>query len=179
MDLDFESRLDVTPSEYLEMVSRKTGSLVEAAMHLGAVLGNADATQINALARCGRLLGLAFQARYDVLGIWGNTTMLGKSTGADIRRKKKSLPVVYGLTKGNKTQRERLRQIYDTKDELGDDAVKAVMSILDDLNAHEYAQSVAADMESKATTTAKDAELDPKFAASLDDLANFMIHRDH
>jgi len=179
MDLDFESRLDVTPDEYLEMVSRKTGSLVEAAMHLGAVLGNANDSQIHALARCGRLLGLAFQARDDVLGIWGNTTILGKPTGADIRRKKKSLPVVYGLTKGNKTQRNCLKQIYDTKEELGEDAVKAVIRILEDLNANEYAQSIASDMESKATTAAKDAELDPKFTASLDDLANFMVHRDH
>ena len=53
------------------------------------------------------------------------------------------------------------------------------MSILEDLNANKYAQSVASDMESKATTTAKDAELDPKFTASLDELANFMVHRAH
>lgn len=179
MDLNFEARLDVTPEEYLDMVSRKTGALIEAAMHLGAVIGGAEASQVDALARCGRLLGLAFQARDDVLGIWGDTTLLGKATGADIRRKKKSLPVVYGLTKANKGQRKRLEQLYNTSEELGDDAVEVVMGILDDLDAHGYAQSVAEEMESRATTTVKEAELGPKALTSLNELANFMVHRDH
>ena len=179
LDLNFEARLDVTPEEYLDMVSRKTGALVEAAMHLGAVLGGAEASQVDALARCGRLLGLAFQARDDVLGIWGDTTLLGKATGADIRRKKKSLPVVYGLTKARKGQRKRLEQIYSTPEELDEDAVDDVMGILDSLDAHEYAQSIAEEMEAKATATAKEAELGSEAAASLNDLANFMVHRDY
>ncbi len=179
MDLNFEARMDVTPEEYLDMVSRKTGALIEAAMHLGAVLGGAEASQVAALARCGRLLGLAFQARDDVLGIWGDTEVLGKATGADIRRKKKSLPVLYSLTKANKTQRKRLERLYNTPEELGDAAVEEVMGILDVLDAHGYAQSVAEEMQAKATTTAKEAELGPDAAASLNDLANFMVHRDH
>jgi len=179
MDLNFEARLDVTPDEYLDMVSRKTGALVEAAMHLGAVLGGAESSQVDALARCGRLLGLAFQARDDVLGIWGDTTLMGKATGADIRRKKKSLPVVYGFTQASKGQRQRLEQLYSTTEELGDDAVDDVMGILDDLDAHGFAQSVAEEMEAKAIATAKEAELAPEAAASLEDLANFMVHRDH
>ena len=179
LDLSFESRLDVTPGEYLDMVSRKTGALIEAAMHLGAVIGGAEISQVGALARCGRLLGLAFQARDDVLGIWGDSDVLGKATGADIRRKKKSLPVVYSLTKANKSQRKRLEQLYNTTEELGDEAVEEVMGILDALDAHDYAQSVAEDMEAKAIATAKEAELGPKAQASLNEIANFMVRRDH
>ncbi len=179
LDLSFEARLDVTPEEYLDMVSRKTGALIEAAMHLGAVIGGAEASQVKALARCGRLLGLAFQARDDVLGIWGDTEVLGKATGADIRRKKKSLPVVYALTKANKNQRKRLEQLYNNPEDLGDDAVEVVMGILDDLDAHGYAQSVAEEMEAKATATGKVAELGPKAQTSLNELANFMVRRDH
>ena len=179
LDLTFEARLDVTPEEYLEMVSRKTGALIEAAMHLGAVLGGAEASQVNALARCGRLLGLAFQARDDVLGIWGDTEVLGKATGADIRRKKKSLPVVYGLSKANKAQRKRLEALYNTPEELGTAAVDEVIGILDVLDAHGYAQSVAEEMETKATATAEEAGLGPGASASLTELANFMVHREH
>ena len=179
MDLNFEARLDVTPEEYLDMVSRKTGALIEAAMHLGAILGGAESSQVDALARCGRLLGLAFQARDDVLGIWGDAELLGKATGADIRRKKKSLPVVYALTNAKKAQRKRLESLYSAPEELGDDAVTEVMGILDVLDAHGYAQSIAEDMEAKATATAKEAELGPGASASLKELANFMVRRDH
>jgi geranylgeranyl diphosphate synthase type I len=104
---------------------------------------------------------------------------LGKATGADIRRKKKSLPVLYSLTKANKSQRKRLERLYNTPEELGDAAVEEVMGILDVLDAHGYAQSVAEEMQAKATATAKEAELGPEAAASLNDLANFMVHRDH
>ena len=60
------------------MVARKTGALVEAAMRMGALLGGASVEQADRAARCGRLLGLTFQARDDVLGIWGDPVLMGQ-----------------------------------------------------------------------------------------------------
>ena len=87
--------------------------------------------------------------------------------------------MVYALTKANRNQRKRLEQLYNTSEELGYEAVELVMGILDDLDAHGYAQSVAEEMEAKATATATLVELEPKAQASLNDLANFMVRRDH
>ena len=179
MDLSFEVRLDVTPDEYLDMVSRKTGALVEAAMHMGALLGSASAAQVASLAQCGRLLGLTFQARDDVLGIWGDPALMGKATGADIRRRKKSLPVVFGLVEASGADRARLEQIYRSKEHMGDDDVADVMGILDELDAQGYAQSVAEEKGARAVDEAQAAGLSGEALEELQTLAHFFAHRDH
>ncbi len=177
MDLNFESRLDVGPDEYLDMVSRKTGALVEAAMHMGALLGGATAAQVERLARCGRLLGLTFQARDDVLGIWGDPVMMGKATGADIRRRKKSLPVLFGFSGTTGAGRERLEQLYRADDEMDDEDVAAVMGILDAAKAEESAQSVAEDKGALAMDEARAAGIPEEAVRELHDLAHFFAHR--
>ncbi len=179
MDLNFESRRDVGPDEYLDMVSRKTGALVEAAMHMGALLGSASPTQVARLATCGRLLGLTFQARDDVLGIWGDPVLLGKATGADIRRRKKSLPVVFGFSSATGAERERLDRLYDSDEEMDESAVADVMSILDRVGAESYAQSVAEEKGALAIDEARAAGIEEETLQDLHDLAHFFAHRDH
>ena len=179
MDLNFESRRDVGPDEYLDMVSRKTGALVEAAMHMGALLGSASPGQVARLARCGRLLGLTFQARDDVLGIWGDPVLMGKATGADIRRRKKSLPVVFGFTGATGAERQRLDQLYSSDDEMDESAVADVMGILERVDAESYAQSVAEEKGALALDEARDAGITEEALQDLHDLAHFFAHRDH
>lgn len=177
MDLDFESRLDVGPDEYLDMVSRKTGALVEAAMHMGALLGGADAQQVARLARCGRLLGLTFQARDDVLGIWGDPALLGKATGADIRRRKKSLPVLFGFSGASAAERERLERLYSSAEEMDEEAVADVMGILDSAKAEANAQSVAEEKGAMAMDEARAAGIPEESFQDLHDMAHFFAHR--
>ncbi len=179
MDLSFEDRLNVTPDEYLDMVARKTGALVEAAMRMGALLGGASMEQADRAARCGRLLGLTFQARDDVLGIWGDPVLMGKATGADIRRRKKSLPVVFGFTQSTGEAKERLERIYGADEAMGEAEVSEVMGILDRLDALEYAQSVAEEKSALAMGVAREAGLSGEALEELQDLAHFFAHRDH
>lgn len=179
MDLSFEARLDVDPHEYLDMVSRKTGALVEAAMYMGALLGGAKAARVARLARCGRLLGLTFQARDDVLGIWGDPALMGKATGADIRRRKKSLPILFGLSRARGGERERLMQVYSSDEEMGEEAVVDVMSILDRVSAQAYAQSVAEEKGALAMEEARAAGISKEALRRLQVIAHFFAHRDH
>jgi geranylgeranyl diphosphate synthase type I len=106
-DLSFESRLDVSPQQCLEMMARKTGALLSCAASIGAVLAGADDPAVVALADFGRHLGLAFQAIDDVLGIWGHPEVTGKPVASDLRAHKKTLPVVIALA-GAGDERDRL-----------------------------------------------------------------------
>lgn len=178
LDLSFETRRDVTTGEYLAMVSKKTGALVEAAMHVGAFLGGGDPARVSAFRRCGRLMGLAFQARDDVLGIWGDSALTGKAIGADIRRKKQSLPVVYGFRQAGPAERQRLEALYAGA-EMDDRVVSDVMAMLDSLGARDYAQAVAEEQGQEAARVMRQAELDPESAAAFEQLTDFMIHRNH
>jgi len=96
MDLTFEGDLDVSADDYIGMIEKKSGALFDASLGLGA-LAAGDPHVAEGMGRCGRLLGTAFQIRDDMLGIWGEPGKTGKSVAGDIRRRKKSLPVVYAL----------------------------------------------------------------------------------
>ena len=176
LDLSFETRTDVAPDEYLTMVSKKTGALLEAATHLGALLGTQDAEQVDALRRCGRLLGLAFQARDDVLGVWGETGMTGKAVGADIRRKKKSLPVVHAFHQAGDAARERLTELY-RQDVLDDDAVDAVLDVMEELGSREFSQHIAEEKAQEAVERVRGARLPSAAQTHLEEMAGFFAHR--
>jgi len=97
LDLDFETRPSVGPEEYEAMVARKTGALLGAAAELGAIAGGATQPAGRAMGEYGRCLGLAFQIGDDCLGLWGDPARTGKPAGADLLRKKKSLPILLAL----------------------------------------------------------------------------------
>ncbi|MET9359705.1 polyprenyl synthetase family protein [Streptomyces sp. NPDC006632] len=80
--------------EYRAMAERKTGALLGCAAALGPVLAGAPPRLTDALARAGRQWGLAFQAVDDVLGIWGEPARTGKPAHSDLRRAKKTLPIL-------------------------------------------------------------------------------------
>jgi geranylgeranyl diphosphate synthase type II len=66
-DVDFETRNNVTISEYLKMIEYKTAVLVGAAMKMGAIVANAPKKDQNAIYDFGRYLGIAFQLQDDYL----------------------------------------------------------------------------------------------------------------
>jgi geranylgeranyl diphosphate synthase, type I len=100
LDVAFEQRDDVTLPECLEMAAGKTGALLSASAAIGAVLAGAPAEVVDALSVFGEELGLAFQLVDDVLGIWGDPAVTGKSVFSDLRSHKKSLPVTFATTHG-------------------------------------------------------------------------------
>lgn len=105
LDMSFESRRSTSVDEYMTMISGKTAALISASAAIGATLAGSAA--IPHYETFGRELGLAFQIQDDVLGIWGDEALTGKSTESDIATKKKSLPVVYALGRS-----ARLRALY-------------------------------------------------------------------
>ncbi len=97
LDLSFEERDEVSISEYLRMIGGKTAALIAGSTALGALFGGANQPEIESLYRFGHSMGLAFQIQDDILGIWGDSEVTGKPAGNDILRRKKSLPLIFGL----------------------------------------------------------------------------------
>ena len=97
LDLAFENEARINPEQYLRMAHGKTAALLAAAAEMGALAGGATARVRTHYRQFGAHLGIAFQIRDDVLGIWG-TTASGKSAASDIESRKKTLPLVYGCS---------------------------------------------------------------------------------
>ena len=89
-----------------QMHSRKTAALISAAAESGALAGGGTDEQVEALARYGRAVGLAFQIADDILDIEGDTEILGKTTGVDVARGKVTYPAVAGLEEARQAARE-------------------------------------------------------------------------
>lgn len=152
LDISFETRMDVTPEEYLTMIYHKSGALIKCSALLGALLTTDDEQTIQAYAEFAKNLGIAFQIQDDYLGVWGNEAVTGKSATTDIENKKKSYPVLITLRKANAAQKEKLFEIYAHESIAGED-IETVLQIFDEVNAKEetnrlintyYEQSIAA-----------------------------------
>jgi geranylgeranyl diphosphate synthase type I len=94
MDMEFESKLDVSEEDYILMVSKKTASLFEASAEIGATVGGGDPGLVSLLGDYGRNLGIGFQIFDDYLGLTSKEEVLGKPIGNDIREGKKTLIVI-------------------------------------------------------------------------------------
>ncbi len=99
LDMSYETRTELALEDYWPMISGKTAALLAACCEVGALLGGADAATQEAYRDFGHYLGLAFQVQDDLLGIWGDSALTGKSTESDLVAGKKSLPVLFGLGK--------------------------------------------------------------------------------
>jgi geranylgeranyl diphosphate synthase type I len=98
LDLDFEKRGSLSLDGYWAMVRCNTAALISASTEIGALVAEAPKKRTAAYSEFGSYLALAFQAIDDLLGIWGEAALTGKSSESDLTTGKKSLPILYGLS---------------------------------------------------------------------------------
>ena len=178
LDLSYEGRPDIGMADYLSMISRKTGALIPCALNIGALIGSRDAATVQAFRECGRSLGLVFQIRDDVLGIWGDEKATGKPVAADIRRKKNTLPVVYAMSQAQGSDKDLLSKIYQGHT-VGEEEVAVVLEIMDRVKAKEYAQNLAAEHCQMALEFLSGVELAPEALRDMEEIARFLQARQH
>jgi geranylgeranyl diphosphate synthase type I len=171
LDMSYEERNDLSLEDYLPMVGGKTSALLSACTQIGALLGNAGEAEQEAYRQFGYHLGLAFQVQDDILGIWGDEAITGKSTASDLVEGKNSLPVLYALGRQGKfADRWKLGPITASE-------VKAVAAQLEDEGGRSYAE----EMSEKETQIALGhlSKANPRGAAgeSMLELANMLLKR--
>ncbi len=173
LDMSFETRDDVSAAEYLDMISGKTAALIAAAAQMGALSGGASDDEAEHYRAFGRNLGLAFQVLDDILDIWGESDVIGKESAVDIRERKKTLPVLYGLARS-----EELQDVY-AAEVMTEEKVRHAVRLLAEVEAREYAEAVAQDY-SRQTVSHLEA-LSPDHAAgeALYELVDSLLNRDH
>ena len=114
------------------MVNNKTSALFEAAVHIGALLGNANPVMLNTFTQFGGSFGRAFQAQDDLLGIWGVEKKTGKPSGGDLIKRKKTLPVCFALQND-----PQFRKLYN-ENGFGFDQTQMAIDLLTKDGAYQY-----------------------------------------
>ena len=173
LDMSFEARRDVTVAMYLDMIARKTAALMRCSTELGGRIGAPDDEALGErLGAFGKALGLAFQIRDDLLGIW-QAQDLGKTAAGDVRRKKMSLPVIHALEHAGADDRAALTRIYFRPGPASDEQITQALDILERsgarARAHEALREQLAiareSLDAAITLAQRHPEGDPQVAA--------------
>lgn len=144
LDLSFESRQDISVGMYIDMIGRKTAALMACAAEMGARLGTRDDETIQRLRSFGEAIGIAFQVRDDVLGVWATTAELGKTPAGDIYRRKKSLPILHALEHASPEDQATLQAIYQQDAAVSAQQVEQVLAIMERTKTRAYCRAFLA-----------------------------------
>src|SRR5579862_5583113 len=175
-DLAFEKRDDVSLAECLEMAGDKTAALMACACSIGAVHLGAPPTLAMALAGFGAHVGLAFQLTDDLLGIWGAPEVTGKPVRADLRARKKSLPIVAALTSGTAAA-DQLCALLASPDPLTEGDLVRAADLIVAARGKQWAEREADAELAAANASLADIDLPADVRAELTAIAEFITAR--
>lgn len=140
LDVEFETRNDVTEDEYIEMIRLKTSVLLACACKVGAIMADAPAEDIENMYKFGEKLGLAFQLQDDLLDVYGDPAVFGKNIGGDITSNKKTYMLINAVNRANPAQREQLMKWIDAKEFDRNEKVKAVTELYNEIGIRELCE---------------------------------------
>lgn len=174
LDMEFETRNDVSIAEYIEMIRLKTAVLLGGAMKLGAIVGGADEQNAELLYQFGENLGVAFQLQDDILDVYGDPEKFGKQVGGDIISNKKTFLHL---------KAKELIQTNETDILLGEhqntsDKVKAVTRLYDNYGIKELAKAQMEKYLAKAYQALDDLTVDKNRKTNLRELAKQIMERE-
>jgi geranylgeranyl diphosphate synthase type I len=172
LDMSYEARNNLTVEDYWPMIAGKTAALLSACCHLGSLLGGADQAKQEAYRSFGHYLGLAFQVQDDILGIWGDENITGKSAASDLLEGKNSLPILAGLGRKGKFA-ERWAQGPIQPDE-----VEAVARLLASEGGLIAAQEASKQMTELALMSLREVDSQGEAGDALFELADKLLKRD-
>lgn len=173
MQVFHRENLALREAEYLDIISRKTASLIGVCGALGAIYAGAPREQVDALRQYGLAVGIAFQITDDLLDLTGDEAEVGKSLGRDVAKGKLTLPLIHFLRSQDEVLRARLITALRSAD---DQRYREVARLIASSNSIEYAQSTAERYVSSARQ-ALDALPPSDARCALEAMAAFVLAR--
>ena len=150
-DVDFETRDDVTISEYLKMIEYKTAVLVGAALQMGAIIAKTSDENKKLIYDFGCNLGVAFQLQDDYLDAFGDPETFGKQVGGDIIENKKTY--LYLKSMAFADDRDQLRHLYSINPNDSTDKIASVKQIFNSSGASDETRKAIRDYTFRAFET--------------------------
>lgn len=144
IQLQRRNDMEMDETLYLDVVGRKTGSLIGACCRLGGVLGGGTDPHCAALRSFGQDMGIAFQITDDVLDLVGETAVTGKTVGRDLDLGKMTLPLIRLRAELNEMNRARFDQTVQARDRAG------LQDLLDSSQALNSTMQAARDIVARA-----------------------------
>jgi geranylgeranyl diphosphate synthase type I len=175
-DLAFETRMDVTFANYLEMAGGKTAALLSCSCSIGAALAGGSEPLVSGLAEVGERLGVAFQLVDDLLAMWGDPATTGKPVLSDLRARKKSAPIACAL-EAHGPAVDRLRDYLASTGPVDDDTLRDLAPVVEAAGRRRVEEEATRQLAA-AEQTLTDLSLPPAAEAQLRTMARYITRRD-
>ncbi len=171
LEISEKKNINMTEETHLEIIRKKTASLLACALQTGAFIWGMDIEKAEALGRFGNFFGIAFQLIDDLLDFTGNESEFGKTLGSDLEEGVYTLPVIRCLTSGDRDK--VVRVLYSRSQRRRFSTLKEV---LEKSGALDYALAKA---NGFIVAAKKELEVFPPsvFRASLEQLADYVLER--
>lgn len=179
LDMDYEKSVIVTEKEYLRMIEMKTAALLAASVRIGGLIGGGSDKDADLLYDFGRNMGLAFQIQDDILDVWGDAKIFGKTQGGDIVSNKKTFPFIKAMEKASGEIRKQLQILFSGQEMDPEAKIRKVTELYDQLNIWGTSESLANDFIDKAFECLRKVNVDEKRKKELTGLAGSLIGRTH
>lgn len=176
-DMEFETRNQVEPEEYLEMIRLKTAVLLGCALKTGALIGGADEGDAQLLYDFGINLGLAFQLKDDLLDVYGDESVFGKKIGGDILCNKHTYLLIYAKKLATGSLEEDLFYCLQTPEIDPNVKIKSVTNIYNELEVKKICEDTMNFYYEKAIADLNQIKVNPEKKSELKKIAEKLMFR--
>lgn len=178
LDMNFETRDNVTEAEYIEMIKLKTSVLLGFALELGGLIARADDNSVAHLREGGINIGIGFQLKDDLLDVYGDPLKFGKQVGGDIIANKKTFMLIEALEKAEgQIKTELLHWLNRTEFDKAE-KVEAVTRIYDQLGIRQIVETRMNQYFASGFANLEQVVAEPARKALLIDFATQLVQRE-
>lgn len=176
MDMDFEKMNTVSLDAYIKMIELKTSVALAASLQTGSMIGGAGERNQHLLYDFGKKLGIAFQVQDDYLDAYGDPQKFGKQVGGDILANKKTFLLIHALETTTGSQQKELHNLLNSDP---DNKIEKVLQIFHDCKVDQWALQLKNKYLDEALLHLEDIAVLSKRKQPLEELAQFLIKREH
>ncbi len=170
-----KGNFDMPEDEYMDIIYKKTASLISASCRIGAIIGNASEEKEKALTDFGLKVGIAFQLVDDILDYTGNPKKFGKTIGLDFKKKKMTLPLINLFQKASAKEKKKIRELVLSNDNLSC-RLKTLVEMMKHYDSINYALDKARNYVTEAKKEIVVFDESPSLTAILS-LADYVVIR--
>jgi geranylgeranyl diphosphate synthase type II len=151
LDLEFQTRTDVTEADYMDMITKKTAKLLEMSVAIGGSIANASHEHIQALRLFARNLGIAFQLQDDLLDVTADASF-GKTPGGDLVEGKRTWLVLTAQQRVSQPNHTVLMDKFFADGGIRPDQIPEMRAMLDSVGVLRDAQQLVHNLTKQAFT---------------------------
>jgi geranylgeranyl diphosphate synthase type II len=176
LDMDFETRNDVSIEEYIEMIRLKTSVLLGCALEMGAVVAEAKKEDQELIYSFGEHIGVAFQIQDDILDLYADPEKFGKQVGGDVLANKKTLLLLKANELANPAEIETLNKLSSESNQTL--KIESTRNLFDKLGVREAARAMMDEHYVIALNALEKISVSDSNKKPLKDLADMLLHRE-